>query len=530
METYLLSKTFRLRRLSTTSKLKIYCNGLSKNGIWKPINKDNVNSYGAETLLGWKKQFGKNNFSANASYAYTASKDEETKKQLFFVPFNKVTGSVAYSRNRISAYYQFLYNGFVYTRADNNPDEIINDYTVSNLGIDYDFKFLDSFKLGFQVLNIFNEDYESSRQANAGSKFQHVFNFKILIFMKLSKLLLIALSVSLFVSCSSDDDNDESKGQYENGFFILNEGSAGQGSVSFSSDDFSVFTKDAYTAANGTDLLGKYAQNIFFDGDNAYIIAGGSNVINVVNRYTFKLIAKIDSGLANPRYGVVKDGKAYVTNANTYSYINPATGNTDDYVAIINLTTNKVESKIELNATADRLVLEDGKLYITEQYNNDKLLIVNITTKALETPVVIGSGADTIEEENGILYILRKPYGESSEIVKVKISDKSVSKVTFPETLDSAGFLDISDNKIYYTVGSSVYSINTSAASISTSAIFTASSVANLYGFAVNDNKIYLADSGDYKADSKAYIYNLTGTLQKELTVGVAPNGFYFND
>lgn len=132
-----------------------------KNGIWSPINKDNVNSYGAETLLSWKKQFGKNNFSANASYAYTASKDEETKKQLFFVPFNKVTGSVAYSRNRISAYYQFLYNGFVYTRADNNPDEIINDYTVSNLGIDYDFKFLDSFKLGFQVLNLFNEDYES---------------------------------------------------------------------------------------------------------------------------------------------------------------------------------------------------------------------------------------------------------------------------------------------------------------------------------------------------------------------------------
>ncbi|MDR6764623.1 iron complex outermembrane receptor protein [Flavobacterium sp. 2755] len=132
-----------------------------KNGIWSPTNKDNVNSYGAETLLSWKKQFGKNNFSANASYAYTASKDEATKKQLFFVPYNKVTGSVAYSRNRISAYYQFLYNGFVYTRADNNPDEIINDYNISNLGIDYDFKFLDSFKLGFQVLNIFNKDYES---------------------------------------------------------------------------------------------------------------------------------------------------------------------------------------------------------------------------------------------------------------------------------------------------------------------------------------------------------------------------------
>lgn len=132
-----------------------------KNGIWSPINKDRVNSYGAETLLSWKKQYGKNNWSANASYAYTASKDEETKKQLFFVPYNKITASAAYSRNRISAYYQFLYNGFVYTRADNNPDEIINDYMVSNIGIDYDFKFLDSFKLGFQVLNLFNKDYES---------------------------------------------------------------------------------------------------------------------------------------------------------------------------------------------------------------------------------------------------------------------------------------------------------------------------------------------------------------------------------
>ncbi|MEG2100420.1 MAG: TonB-dependent receptor [Flavobacterium sp.] len=131
------------------------------NGIWTPQNRDKVNSYGAETLLSWKKQYGKNIFGANASYAYTASKDEETKKQLFFVPFNKVTGSVSYSRNRISAYYQFLYNGFVYTRADNNPDEIIKDYTLSNIGIDYDFKFLDSFKLGIQVLNIFNENYES---------------------------------------------------------------------------------------------------------------------------------------------------------------------------------------------------------------------------------------------------------------------------------------------------------------------------------------------------------------------------------
>lgn len=346
--------------------------------------------------------------------------------------------------------------------------------------------------------------------------------------MKFSKLFLIALSVSLFVSCSNDSE-DAPKGVYDNGFFILNEGSLGQGTVSFSSDDFSSFTKDAYTAANGSDLLGKYAQNIFFDGDRAYIIAGGSNVINVVNRYTFKLIAKIDTGLSNPRYGVVKDGKAYVTNANTYSTATNPAGDTDDYVAIINLSTNTFESKINLNGTANRLVEKDGKLYITEPYSSTKLLVVNIATKTLEAPIELGYSADSIEEENGTLFVLRGNSGERSEIIKVKLSDKSISKITFPEALDGAAYMDIEGDKIYYTVGNSVYAINTTATAASTSAILTAT-VGYLYGFAVNGNHIYIADSGDYKADSKAYVYNLSGTLQKELTVGIAPNGFYFNN
>jgi hypothetical protein len=351
--------------------------------------------------------------------------------------------------------------------------------------------------------------------------------------MKLSKLLLMALCVSLFASCSSDDeDNNEPKGQYENGFFILNEGSTGVGTVSFSSNDFNVFTKDVYTASNPNDLIGKFVQNIFFDGDKAYIIAGGSNVINVVNRYTFKLIAKIETGLANPRYGVVKDGKAYVTNANTYYNAekpeeNPD-GNTDDYVAVINLTTNTFESKIALNATANKLVLQNGKLYITEPYNSSKLLVVDIATKTVETPVEIGYSADCIEEENGTLYILRGPYGDRSELVKVKLSDKSVSKITFPASLDGASFMDIEDNKIYYTVQSAAYAMDINAATPSTTAI--ASSPAGyLYGFAVNDDRIYFAD-GTFTEDGKAYIYNLKGELLKTLTTGVGSNGFYFND
>nr|WP_315244313.1 DUF5074 domain-containing protein [uncultured Flavobacterium sp.] len=349
--------------------------------------------------------------------------------------------------------------------------------------------------------------------------------------MKLSKLFLIAFSASLFISCSNDEESNDPKGIYDNGVFILNEGSSDQGTVCFLSEDFSVFTKDVYTTANDNDLLGKYAQNIFFYEDNAYIIAGGSDVINVVNRYTFKLVDKIDTGLRNPRYGVVKDGKAYVTNANSYAAWQApadAPGNTDDYVAVINLKTNKYESKIDLNATGNRLVLENDKLYITDPVTSTKLLVVNIAAKKLEAPIEIGSNADCIEEEDGFLYILRGPNTERSEIVKVKLSDKSVSKITFPETLDGAGFMDIEDDKVYYTVGSSVYAINDNATAASSTPIVT-SPASYVYGFAVNDNHIYIAH-GDFEKDGSAYIYDLSGKLLKELKTGVGTNGFYFND
>ncbi|MEM0577046.1 YncE family protein [Flavobacterium polysaccharolyticum] len=349
--------------------------------------------------------------------------------------------------------------------------------------------------------------------------------------MKLTRVLLVAFTFAFLASCTNDDNENVSKGNYDNGVFILNEGNgSGNSSVSFLGDDLTTFKQDVYGAENGGDFFGLYVQNIFFYGDKAYVIAGGSNVINVVNRYTFKLLAKIETGLITPRYGVVKNGKAYVTNANTYG---GTSGNTDDFVAVIDLATNKVESKINLNATANRIVLEGDKLYITEPYNSDKVLVVNTTTKALETPITVGSSANTMEVKNGVLYVLAAPYGSASKIVKVKLSDKSVTEVVFPTALTDAGNLDIYGSKIYFTKDTGVYSMDITATQPSDKPIFNYSSTSQygvMYGFAVENDKIYIADGGDFASNSKAYVYSLTGALQKEITVGVGPNGFYFNN
>ena len=38
-----------------------------------------------------------------------------------------------------------------------------------------------------------------------------------------------------------------------------------------------------------------------------------------------------------------------------------------------------------------------------------------------------------------------------------------------------------------------------------------------MYGFAVNNDKIFIADGGDFAANSNAYVYSLTGTPLKQL-------------
>ena len=130
-------------------------------GLWSPINTAKVNTYGSETILNSEYKIGKNNISLNATYAYTVSKNLENNKQLFFVPFNKLTTSIGYSIKNLAFYYQFLYNGFVYTRSDNDPNEIIEAYKISNIGLDYDFKFLKSSKFGFEIRNVLNQKYQS---------------------------------------------------------------------------------------------------------------------------------------------------------------------------------------------------------------------------------------------------------------------------------------------------------------------------------------------------------------------------------
>ncbi|TGD56689.1 TonB-dependent receptor [Flavobacterium humi] len=132
----------------------------TNSGNWSPVNTDKVSVYGAEALLQWQRKINNHSFRCNGTYSYTVSLDEKSHKQLFYVPYHKMTGAASYSYKRLSAYYQLLFTGEVFTTSDNNPKYNIGDYNISNIGADYNFSKKNIWLLGFKVLNLWNEKYE----------------------------------------------------------------------------------------------------------------------------------------------------------------------------------------------------------------------------------------------------------------------------------------------------------------------------------------------------------------------------------
>lgn len=346
---------------------------------------------------------------------------------------------------------------------------------------------------------------------------------------KLNKFFLMLFVSSLFLaSCSSDDNSsDVSLGDYDNGVLVLNEGNSTitTSSVTFISNSGAV-ENDVFRNVNPEAAeMGTLLQSIFFDDTRAFIISGLANKITVVDRYTFKFIATISTNFNNPRYGVAINGKAYVTNSAGWE------SGTDDFLTVIDLS-SYATSQVAMNDWSEKIIEENGKIYIANGYygSGASVTVFNPATNSVQATIPLGFSPNSFEEENGILYVLG-----TEKLAKVNLTTNTV--VGTPITVaasTSAGArnLNIEDNKIYYTVDTAVYAMTINATAAPTAPLLTYQSQSlygRMYGFAVNDGKIYIADGGDFASDSKAYIYSTSGSLLRTITVGVGPNGFYFN-
>lgn len=354
--------------------------------------------------------------------------------------------------------------------------------------------------------------------------------------MIFKRFFLLTIYTVFLISCTDEEEallNNLPLGAYDNGVFILNQGNFGQdnSSISYLSDDLALFQSNSFLAVNPTKILGNTAQDIGFYNDLAFVVVNVSNKIEVLNRYTLQHIATINSGLNNPRYIIFSEGKGFVTNWGDGS------NTTDDYVAVLNLSNYTVSNTISVVEGPERIVENNGKLYVAHQGGfgfGNSVSVINASTNSVVTSINVGDVPNSLQIVDGSLVVLcgGKPAWTMNEtngkLVSINLSNETISSALDFNLGIHPSNLAIEGNEVFYCVNSSIFKMNLSNTSLPIMALFT-SNAQNIYSFAVKNNKIWIGDAKDFNSSGSVFIYEKTGLLTNQFTVGVIPVGFYFN-
>ncbi|GAA3786896.1 hypothetical protein GCM10022271_19310 [Corallibacter vietnamensis] len=352
----------------------------------------------------------------------------------------------------------------------------------------------------------------------------------------LLKFLTFSLLLALVTtSCSSDDDlviPPVSLGDYANGIIVSAEG--GPASISYISNDFSVIENNVYENVNG-EAPGVYLQSIGFNNNEAYIVSDNVNVINVVNRYTFENEGVIATGLQTPRYIDFVNGKGYVSNWGDGS------DTSDDFIAVIDLATNTVETTIPIGEGPERVLVHNGNVYVSHKggWNvNNIISVIDLSDNSVSTitvndtpdEMIINSSNELVVLSEGAnLYWQTPPVETQASITKIDLATNTVSEtLTFANGAHPSQ-MAFDNGTIYYVLNNEVFAMSETETTLPTASIINLGAITT-YGLAVNDGNVYVTDAKDFSSVGDLLVYDLGSTvLINTFEVGVNASKIYFN-
>ena len=353
--------------------------------------------------------------------------------------------------------------------------------------------------------------------------------------MKTIRITTFLMLVTLFFSSCSSDDNppvNVPKGDYENGFFVTNEGvfNTGVGTITFVGDDGKV-SQNIYKTVNNEDL-GNVVQSMTLKGDNAYIVVNNSNKIVVANRYTFKKVGVIASAIYNPRYMAAINDRAYVSNWGD------ATDPSDDFISVIDLETNQVINTISVGEGPERMLIVGNKLFVNLKGgwgHNDKVAVIDLLTQTVSDNITVGDVPNSlIDDGRGNVWVLCSgitwPVASQTKGKLIRLSNATGSVIreyTF-DTTEHPNFLNFDGGNLYYNLNGKVYRMTTSSADLPDESVSGLDGY--FYSMTTYYGDMYTTDAKDYNSEGELKIFNLaSGTLLETIPAGIIPGSVAFH-
>lgn len=329
---------------------------------------------------------------------------------------------------------------------------------------------------------------------------------------------------------------------YDTGVFVLNSGNFqdNNGTVSLYNPTTKTISYDVFQKENTRALSGGVAGYTEVDGKGIILVdnsTNGSDAVEIVSARTFKSVATIKD-VENPR-SVIKAGtnKAYVV---CWDVLNPDYSYKLGYVAVIDLTTNKITKKIPVQNGAEGIVIVGNEAFIgNNSYSGIKAIsIVDISKDEMTGNIpVAGAAANLVVDANNKIWctigkeIVR--INPTSKVVETRLTagtstTKSPRNLTLNANKTAIFFeYSFSDPADGYKQKGDIFSFNVTDATISTATSLIKRAFSG-FGFDATNGIIYGGITPSYKQAGYVIRYQSNGTLIDSLKAGIAPEGFFF--
>lgn len=352
--------------------------------------------------------------------------------------------------------------------------------------------------------------------------------------IKLNSLFIAFALLVVLASCHKDKvtPNQGTPKAERAGIYILNQGGFNSNNSTLTYYDYTTkqLTADLFKSANGTGL-GDTGNDAEIYGSKMYIVVNVSNVVDVVNAKTGKLIKQdslVNNGVGRqPRSVAFYKGNAFIT-----SY--------DGTVAVMDTASLSITKYITVGRNPEQLVVSNDKLYVANSgglsFGNpdNTVSVIDLGTLTEAKKITVIANPVSVAADNyGHVYVLS--LGDFASIKGgMTVIDNTTDAVKSQSTL-SLGYnipMAASGDFVYYPTADNkiaVYNAKTQTAGAA-NFITDGTAITSPYAIAVDSlsGEVFVSDAKDYTSNGTLYVFDKTGKKEYSITTGINPGRITF--
>lgn len=333
------------------------------------------------------------------------------------------------------------------------------------------------------------------------------------------------VAITALMSCHKDK-NDVAPTPTA-GIFVLNQGKFGgnNGTLTYYNYADKATTADIYASANGAGL-GDTPNDLKVYGSKMYVVVNVSNVVDVIDPKTAKLIKQISFDKKQPRSVAFYKNNAFVT-----SY--------DGTVSVIDTATFAITKSITVGRNPEQLVVSNNKLYVANSGGlgatpDNTVSVIDLTSLTVTKTVnVILNPVAISADAYGHVYVISN--GDYNTIMPgISIIDNTTDATTSQNTVDvgyGSPFVVNGDFAYYLSGTGKVVVYNTKIQVISSANFITdGTTFKAAYGLNVysKTGEVFVSDAKDYKSVGTVTAFDKSGKTEYTVTTGITPSNIVF--